>query len=163
MRYNPAGCIFIAHCLIYSPINTVPILTKIHTLWLPPGLEIRTHRTEWILIGIYTRLAFWMPDFVGVNQIGLNKVTWGIPMVISPSFSLSTSYKPSLHPTLPHLVSSMPVSLGDRLQAVLMWMHKWQPVWWFHSSDLVFLQILHCLILRKNHWRGFQWLRCLFS
>lgn len=77
-------------------------MTKIHTPWLSPGLEISPHHTEWILIGIYTRLAFWMPDFAGVNQIGLNKVTWGIPMVISPSFSLyflqaiSSSHAPSL-------------------------------------------------------------------
>ncbi len=50
----------------------------------------------------YTRLAFWMPDFSGVNQIGFNKVTWGIPMTISPSSSLrflqaiSPSHAPSL-------------------------------------------------------------------
>lgn len=99
---NRTGCTFIPHCLISIPINTLPILSKTHPLWISPGLEISPHHTEWILIGIYTRLAFWMPDFSGVNQIGFNKVTWGIPMAISPSSSLrflqaiSPSHAPSL-------------------------------------------------------------------
>lgn len=102
-----------------------------------------------------------MSDFAGVNQIGLNKVTWGIPMVIRPDFSLCflqaifSSHAPPLSVILASFIWWQIASCSNMNTQVVagMMISLFRLCFSSDSSSWD----------RTNQWRGFQWWRGLCS